>query len=106
MMRCTDCGIFFEEENAEMIDDGFFYEYFGECGVYHDDIPSCPNCGSVDVEPAEACKVCGKAIRSGETYCEQCADEVNDMVSLLAKNLGIDYESAWDLIDYAAETRQ
>lgn len=55
---CKHCGAIFDEEDADLVDVGFWCEFWGH-DVYNKEYElHCPDCGSEDIDDAEECEEC------------------------------------------------
>ena len=98
MYRCEECGHFFEEP-IEVHDDpsadgvslpqGYYTEWY------------CPKCGSDQVDEAGECRSCYQPTASWRILCDDCREELADIMNELAKKMRLPLD---ELVDAITET--
>lgn len=84
MVKCFDCGLIFEEDDARS-----FTEFVGECHgeKVYETYAECPKCGG-SFEKTMPCLICGEyeGVDEGEEYCNACKKEVQKKFNDLIKD--------------------
>lgn len=102
---CRECGEFFKEPNYR-----HEKELHTEVGAYEEwDVPTCPFCGSEDLEDAYTCECCGEP-HSLDPYglCKECEAELRNAVMDIAsdmrsRNPAITYGTMVDILNIFLE---
>lgn len=66
MSHCIECGQFIED----------YYDHYRYIEPHGEEVIACPHCGSVNLENARYCDLCGAP--SVEFYCPECQVDLCD----------------------------